>query len=105
MGVGFSSEMRGKGARSWKIGKEKIPLSRGRGIYAGNGEGNKLKDVVFLPYLSLNFSETPLNEDSLSIKARKKKKELRPFRLIISTAVEGCSYAEGAQGDSDAVSL
>ena len=33
------------------------------------------------------------------------KKELRPFDFIVSTAVEGCSYAEGAQGDSDAVSL
>ena len=30
---------------------------------------------------------------------------LASFRLIVSTAVEGCSYAEGAQGDSDAVSL
>ena len=30
---------------------------------------------------------------------------LASFRLIVSTAVEGCSYAEGAQGDSNAVSL
>jgi len=40
MGVGFPQEMRGKGARSWEMGKEKIPLSLGRGISAGNGEGN-----------------------------------------------------------------
>ena len=33
------------------------------------------------------------------------KKRLASFDLIESTAVEGCSYAEGAQGDSDAVSL
>ena len=45
MGVGFPQEMRGKGARSWEMGEEKIPLSLGRGISAGNGEGNKLKDV------------------------------------------------------------
>ena len=30
---------------------------------------------------------------------------LASFRLIISTAVEGCSYAEGAQGVSGADSL
>ena len=30
---------------------------------------------------------------------------LASFRLIVSTAVEGCHYAWGAQGDSDAVSL
>ena len=30
---------------------------------------------------------------------------LASFRLIVSTAVEGCSYAEGAQGVSGADSL
>ena len=30
---------------------------------------------------------------------------LASFRLIVSTAVEGCSYAEGAQGVSRADSL
>ena len=39
------------------------------------------------------------------ILSEKKVERLPSFRLIISTAVEGCSYAEGAQGDSDAVSL
>ena len=37
--------------------------------------------------------------------SEKKVERLTSFRLIVSTAVEGCSYAEGAQGDSDAVSL
>ena len=32
-------------------------------------------------------------------------KKTTSFDFILSTAVEGCSYAEGAQGDSDAVSL
>ena len=54
MGVGFPQEMRGKGARSWEMGEEKIPLSRGRGIYAENGEGNKLKDVSLS---TLSFSK------------------------------------------------
>ena len=54
MGVGFPAEMRGKGARSWEMGKEKIPLSRGRGISVGNGEGNKLKDVSLS---TLSFSK------------------------------------------------
>jgi len=54
MGVGFPQEMRGKGARSWEMGKEKIPLSRGRGISDGNGEGNKLKDVSLS---TLSFSK------------------------------------------------
>ena len=54
MGVGFPTEMRGKGARSWEMGEEKIPLSLGRGISAGNGEGNKLKDVSLS---TLSFSK------------------------------------------------
>ena len=58
MGVGFPQEMRGKGARSWEMGKEKIPLSRGRGISDGNGEGNKLKDVSLS---TLSFSKLPRN--------------------------------------------
>ena len=45
MGVGFSSEMRGKGTLQREMVEEKIPLSLGRGISAGNGEGNKSKDV------------------------------------------------------------
>ena len=54
MGVGFPAEMRGKGARSWEMGEEKIPLSRGRGFSDGNGEGNKLKDVSLS---TLSFSK------------------------------------------------
>ena len=39
------------------------------------------------------------------ILSERKVERLPSFRVIKSTAVEGCSYAEGAQGDSDAVSL
>ena len=39
------------------------------------------------------------------ILSEKIEERLASFRLIISTAVEGCSYAEGAQGVSRADSL
>ena len=54
MGVGFSSEMRGKDTLPREMGEEKIPLSRGRGFSDGNGEGNKLKDVSLS---TLSFSK------------------------------------------------
>ena len=36
-----------------------------------------------------------LDEDSLKIQVKKKEERLASFRLIISTAVEGCHYADG----------
>ena len=63
------------------------------------GKGCK---AFFLCYFN---PHPPVTFQSTSPRWWGRKKGLRPFRLIISTAVEGCSYAEGAQRCSNAAPL